>query len=114
MDSFSPDLGWFSAVAGRPGWGWHRLLPTSTFLTIFGLSWSRKLILSSHPVPDTSPQSLPPAFPTSGHSRKTGSRYWHGPRMPVVLAQSHFFFQTAIKTLWIIGNFINNELKGAA
>ena len=32
----------------------------------------------------------------------------------MVLAQSHFFFQTAIKTLWIIGNFINNELKGAA
>lgn len=30
--------------------------------------------------------------------------------MLVVPAQSHFF-QAVVKALWIIGNFINNELK---
>lgn len=33
--------------------------------------------------------------------------------MLVVLAQSHFF-KLFVKALWIIGNFINNELKRPA
>ena len=113
MGSFPVVSGPFSAELGALRGGWQGHLPTSILLTSFGLSRSLKLMLSSHPVPDTSPQSLTPAFPTSVHSRKMGSCYWCGPRMPVVLEQSHFF-QAVVKALQIIGNFINNDLKGPA
>lgn len=61
MVSFAVGPGPFSAVAGSIGEG---LLPTSIFLSVFGLSRNLKPMLSSHPVPEVSPQSLTPAFLT--------------------------------------------------
>lgn len=64
MVSFSVDPGPFSAVTKTTGGG-H--LPTSIFLAMFGLSPSLKLILSGHPILDTHPQSLTPAFVISAN-----------------------------------------------
>lgn len=67
MISFSVDTGSLSVLAKRTGEG-H--FSTSIFHTTFGLSQSLKQMLSGHPIPDTNPQSLIPAFLISANKGK--------------------------------------------
>lgn len=79
--------------------------------------------LQPEPEPEAEAFQLPPTRPESpeldchflaaANYGKMGSCSWHRPRKPMVLAESHFC-QAVVKALWIIGNFIRNQLKGTA